>query len=261
MTIQRMYIRFALSTVLIGSCSIAALAETIDDFNQLEPDSNWITVDMNEGQPWGPGVFDTSSGALVMRTTGEIPIIRPYSILTSGLMLAAWKPSLEDPKAFSNGSVRMKFRADSDADPSILMRGDIETFTAYDFAAGNGNFGIQLFVDGTGARLATLPDVEFNQGEDWWMEASAIGDELSMKVWKDGAIEPELPQLTITDSTLTEGGFGLGVGLGVNDSQPAIVNATFDDVSFVVPEPGANAVAILVAFVAFIRRNQKAAIR
>ena len=78
-------------------------------------------------------------------------------------MAAIWKPSLEDPTAFSNGTFRVKLRADSDADPSILVRGDAETFTAYDFAAGGGNFGIQLFVGGEGTRLATLPGVEFNQ--------------------------------------------------------------------------------------------------
>jgi hypothetical protein len=149
----------------------------------------------------------------------------------------------------------MKFRSDSDAEPSILLRGNNETFTAYDFAAGGSNFGIQLFVGGEGSRLATLPGVEFSQGEDWWMEAAAFGEQLSMKVWKDGTPEPATPQLTITDVTLTEGGFGIGVGLGVDDLEPTIVNATFDDISFMVPEPASNAILLLFSFLWVVRRS------
>lgn len=238
--------RFILATFLSGFGSMAAFAQVIDTFDDPEGlGQNWVTLDTNEGQPWGPGIFDTTSGALNMRTTGEVPILRPYSVLTSGFMAGIWGPSIQDPTAFADGSVRMKFRADSDADPSILLRGDASTFTAYDFAAGGGNFAIQLFVGGEGSRLATLSGVEFNQGEDWWMEAAVIGEQLSMKVWKDGMPEPAMPQLVATDATLTEGAFGIGVGLGVEDIRPTFVDASFDDISFTVPEPATTNLILL----------------
>ena len=250
-----MFCRFILSTAIIGIGSVSAVAqEFYEDFSDgLGP--NWITLDTNAEQPWGPGIYDTSSGSLNMMTTSEVPIITPYSVLTSGFMAGIWAPSLGDPAAYSNGIYRMQFRTDSDADPSMLLRGDPETFTAYDFAAGEGNFAIWLFVGGEGQRLATMPGVDFNQGEDWWMEAAAFGNQLWMKVWKDGTQEPASPQLTITDSTLTVGGFGIGVGLGEDDLEPAIVNATFDDVSFVVPEPASNGTLLLLFW--FVRRSRR----
>ena len=78
-----------------------------------------------------------------------------------------------------------------------------------------------------------------------------------MKVWQDGTPEPVLPQLTITDSTLTEGGIGIGVGLGVDDLEPTLVNATFDDFSFVVPEPGTNVMLFVMSLFCFVRKTRR----
>gem|GEM_PF-701690 len=226
--------------VVIVSCCRTATAQLLDDFSApVLDETNWLKIDLNEGRPWGPGNYDTSSGALNMRTTGAVPVPSPFELATSGYMAVAWQPSLANPLAYANGSVRVRFRMESDVAPSIEMRGDLETFTAYDFNAApvSGTFNINLFSNGEGTRLATIPDLTFSTGEDWWMEASTIGDQISMKVWQVGLPEPSAPQLSIQDTTLTQGGIALGAGLGVDNFEPVLQDATFDDISFFASEP------------------------
>ena len=75
MTIKFLFHRFILATAIIGFGSISAFAASFSDsFSDPEgPGPNWATLDTNEGQPWGPGIHDTSSGTLNMRTTGVSP--------------------------------------------------------------------------------------------------------------------------------------------------------------------------------------------
>ena len=95
------------------------------------------------------------------------------------------------------------------------------------------------------------PQMEFTVGEDWIFEAGAVGNQLSLKVWRDGDPEPAVPQLNATDSAFSSGIFGLGTAAATAAPEPGIVSATFDDVFFTVPEPaswllGALCVAGLV---------------
>ena len=175
-------------------------------------------------------------------------------------MALAWLPSLDDPLAYSNGAVRVKFRTDGDVAAAIEMRGHLETFTAYDFVAAplSGSFNINIFENGQGRKLATMPDVTFSKGEDWWMEASTIGDQVSLKAWQDGTPEPLSPQMTIRDTTLTQGGFAIGAGLGVDNFEHVLVDVTFDDVSCFVPEPNSPAILLLgmTPLIVWVRRSR-----
>ena len=234
-------------------------AQTIllDDFSAPTLDqSKWIQLDTSiildangeptgDVQPWGPGIFDTSTGALNLQTTGEVPAA-PCCLPISGFMAVGWAQSAIDP-LFSNGAVRTKFRVDTNVAASINLRSDVATFSSYNFIAmaPNGEFRLDLFVNGVSTTLGEIPDITFRQDEDWWMEASAIGDQLAMKVWKDGTDAPLSPQLMVNDSTHRQGLIGLGAGLVVSNPVDVAVNATFDDVTFTVPEPNGACIAFL----------------
>ena len=80
-----------------------------------------------------------------------------------------------------------------------------------------------------------IPGISFDPGEDWWMEGGAIGDQITMKVWKDGDPEPEEPQLSLRDSTYSEGWFALDANMNFGSQTPGFPDATFDDVQFTFP--------------------------
>ena len=203
----------------------------------------WIQLDTNvteEGpKPWGPGIFDVSSGALNLRTTGIVPATPGvFDPINGGFLAAGWAPSAVDP-TFSNGTLRTKVRIDSAVAASVNFRSDLTTFSSYNFNldADTGTFAIVRFENAVGTPLGAIPDLTLGQGEDWWVEASSIGNQHSLKVWPVGDSEPAMPQLTVEDDMFTQGLIGLGAGLGAGDTD-VMVNATFDDVTFTVPEPG-----------------------
>ena len=74
-------------------------------------------------------------------------------------------------------------------------------------------FQILRFENGEGdliGRLSGAGDPEFTLGDDWVIEAGAVGNELSMKVWRAGEQEPSGPQLVVHDDVLTSGQIALG---------------------------------------------------
>lgn len=215
----------------------------LDDFSSgvLNPEL-WLQLDTNiteEGpSPWGPGIFDASSGSLNLRTTGVVPATPGvFDPINGGFLAVGWLPSAVDP-VFWNGTVRAKFRVDSPVAASVNLRSNLETFSSYNFNlnADDGKFRIGRFDNGVGTELGEIADLTFGQGEEWWVEASSIGNQHSMKVWQVGSPEPLTPQLSVEDSVLSQGIIGLGTGLAAGETD-TLVNATIDDVSFIVPEP------------------------
>ncbi len=237
----------ALAVVLSGWTTLSS-AETIliDDFNDGN-DDGWTRVDSNMfGQPWGPGIFDVSSGAYHLGTTGRVPIGTP----AGGFVLSLWDQSV-DP-FYSNGLVRAKVRADTaNSLASIVFRmsGDLETgLNGYLFIAtsANGAFLYNRIVDTETAVFRVMEtDLKFGLGEDWWIEAGGVGPHLSMKVWRDGDPEPEAPQMRFVDSTFGSGLLGVESNIEISDPNLARVDAAFDDVSFRIPEPPASVVACI----------------
>ena len=263
MTLCKFPFPLIICVIVFFSGTATTLTAELLDTSDLE---KWIKLDTSiilgadgtptgEVQPWGPGIFDTSDGALNLRTTGVVPAA-PCCLPISGFLAVGWAESAIDPR-YSNGSVRTKFRVDTNVGASINLRSNVETFSSYNFIASavSGEFALNLFVNGESTRLGAIPGVTFNQREDWWMEASAVGDQLAMKVWQDGTPEPMVPQLTVEDSTHSQGIIGLGAGLLVSNPEPVAVDATFDDVSFV-PEPGSTAMTLIgtCVFLLFRRR-------
>ena len=246
--------------------TVHAQAVLLDDFaDGIDP--LWFPLDSNYeldamGMPtgpklWGPGIFDASSGALNLRTTGPVPpdpALPPgpsvFDPLNSGLLGLAWVPSLPDP-TFSHGRLRATIRADGPSNLDLVLRGDPATMSSYAFSAlgSYGQFGFFRNDNGLIARAELVPGLTFTQGEDWVMEFQAVGDQFSMKAWKVGDPEPAAPQLTVVDGTHAAGGLGVFANLYTNNiAVPTPVNATFDNVSFTaIPEPSSVISALIAA--------------
>ena len=194
-------------------------------------DDGWTRVDSNTGQPWGPGIFDASSGAYQLMTTDVVPEHAPGR----GFLASFWDKS-SDP-SYSNGFVRAKVRVDTFKGVGALLfrySGDLNSgLDGYAFVglAGDG-FYFNRIENTNLARVLKLPGEFMGVGEDWWMDVGGVEDQISMKVWRDGELEPELPQLTLTDSTFASGVFGVDANMEFNSPVEGIVDTTFDDIYF-----------------------------
>ena len=204
------------------------------------------TGELREG---GPGIVGVENGALVQRTTGPIPLGDPnvyppgdesvIDLVNGGTQQAFVLSTLAQP--IRDVIVRTKVHVDTATNAAIGFRGNVQTLSNYNVTASGaiGQFALARLENGVLERVEWFDEPAFGIGEDWWMEASAIGDQISLKVWQDGQSEPASPQFRWTDDVLTEGGIGLGSAVWNNNvTEPTVLNATFDDFSFqVVPEP------------------------
>ncbi len=228
--------------------------------------SNWVVLDSSyvldesgnpvlgpDGQPtfreWGPGIVSLDSGALNMMTSNPVPLADP-ELFPPGDITVFDTPNVGAIQASATREpirdviVRSKVRVDTASNAAIGFRANLQTFSNYNVtAAGSvGKFSISRFEGGVMTRVEVFDEPTFAIGEDWWMEGSAIGNQISLKVWKDGTAEPDDVQFSWTDDSLSAGGVGLGAVVWNNNvNDPTILNATFDDFSYqVVPEPAAG---------------------
>ena len=80
------------------------------------------------------------------------------------------------------------------------------------------------------------PSMSFGVGETWNLEAGAVDDVLSLKVWRLEDSEPEVPQFVVSDSGFDEGRFGVESNIHVDPfGGPARVSAVFDNIYFTFP--------------------------
>ena len=186
----------------LGSTYASAESILVDNFNDGN-DDGWTRMDSNVGRPWGPGKHDASSGAYRLMTAGNVPGNAPGR----GFLLSFWNRS--SAPEFSNGFLRTKVRIDTtDGVGAILFRysGDLaKGFDGYAFIGiAESGFFINR-IESTNVTLAMrVPGVVMHVGEEWWMKGGAVGDEISMKVWRVGEPEPDLPQLTVIGLNIHE---------------------------------------------------------
>lgn len=216
--------------VSLWATQASADSTLVDDFSDGD-DVGWTREDSNKGQPWGPGIFDASSRSYQLMTTGPVPPDAPGR----GFVASFWDES-SDP-LYSNGFLRSKVRVDTFKGVGALLfrysGGLTSGFDGYAFVglAGDG-FYFNRIEDTQLARVHRLSGEVMGVGEDWWMEAGGVDDQISLKVWRDGELEPELPQLMLTDSTFTSGVFGVDANMEFGDPTVGVVSTTFDDIYF-----------------------------
>ena len=177
----------------------------------------------------GPPVFEPESGVYNLHSTSSVPPIDGANSVGS-----LWEASSD--AIYSNGLLRAKVRNNVvHTDVVLGMRVNPEDFSGYYFAASS-FFDPPLCYIGKiseGGEWTDLTDVGamFSSYEDWIIEAGVVGDQVSMKVWRDGSPEPTTPQLLATDPTpLPDGQFGVASWLGNANPSPFPVDATFDDI-------------------------------
>ena len=237
----------ALATALTLACVFTAPAATIDNFDDGD-DVGWTHIDVLDMYGLGPTIYDASSGAYHIASGNPLPPT-PSLVGTGSL----WTPSAADPY-YSDGLLRMRFTTDNlISNPFGAMRMDPILGNYYTFFAipeGAGTIGISRVTGLTDSDDLVSMDYAITPGQWYWMEAGAVGNTLTLKVWAEGTTEPVLPQLTTTDDAFTLG--ALTVGLYKFASSSGTISAQFDDVSFV-PEP--SGLALVLALGLLLRRR------
>ena len=202
----------------------------IDNFDDRN-DIGWTRLDGTEEGFGGPGYHDASTGAYRLTTTEEVPPGLP----SASYLMSMWDESTAPE--FSNGFVRAKVRVDTPgclAAIGFRFSEDVSGGHGYLFFGHTGSFTFNRLENSRATSIVSLGlGLKMGLGEEWWIEAGGVGDQLSMKVWQVGTPEPELPQLTIVDSTFTSGRIELETNiLWPGHPVAARVDATFDDIYF-----------------------------
>jgi hypothetical protein len=231
----------------------AVLIDHFDDGN----DNGWSHVDNTTSSPWGPGVFDASSGSYTLATTGVVPA-NPAGI--SDTFGSLWTGS--SAPQFSNGFFRAKMRANSEGTLFFLMlRQTGGSGYAFGGATAQNTFFISRVDNAVNVPLQELspPPSPIAVGQDWILEAGAVGSQLSLKFWRDGEMEPAAPQLSVIDPTYSSGAFLVAARRDSAFQGTGQVSATFDDIVFNVPEPSSCLLMMMMFAVSLIptRRRRK----
>jgi hypothetical protein len=213
-----------LSTSLLCAFAVPAYSTLIDNFSDGN-DAGWSPREsLTTG---GPGVFDASSGRYVLSSTSSVTTNRDGTA-------AFWQDSALSSN-FSDGILTARVLMDNDSSNiSLVMRADESGWTNYSFSMNNNLDAIliTLTVDEIDSTLA-FSVLTITSGTEYWLEAQAIGSDLSLSFWEVGEAKPLTPLLSVSDSALTSGQIGLAAYHWGGD---AVLSSSFDDVTFV-PEP------------------------
>jgi hypothetical protein len=236
----------AFAVLLAVSCVASAPAALLDDFSD-GTDAGWTHMDVLSMFGLGHTVYDASGETYQISSSGALP---PIFVGTGSF----WTDSATDPY-FSDGYMRLRFSTDSViSNPFSTLRlnpvsGDYYCF--YARPSGAGTIGITRvtgLLDSEDLVATTFP---ITPGAWYWMEAGALGDTLSLKVWAEGDPEPDTAQLITTDDSFAFG--ALAVGLYKYAGDTGLISSQFDDVSFI-PEPS-SLLLVLVLGATLARRR------
>jgi hypothetical protein len=251
----RYVVSLTLLTATVFGLPGAVRAELIDDFSDGD-DVGWTHFDGLQGTPWGPTIYDASSGRYAMSSTLALPPLD--ELVPAG---AYWTRSATDP-SYSNGYVRTLVRADNEAtNLASVMRFDFDTGNGYGF--GVDVVGDTIFiarVDGGFPTLLAYTTVDLAPQQDYYLEAHVSGPDLpeseniSLKLWAAGDPMPADPQLQATDYSYITGSFGLLV-LNAPGGPGGRLSGRFDDVHFFIPEP-ATVLLLALSGVVLARRER-----
>lgn len=235
-----LYWLIAISSLLLAlTATDFAQAALIDDFND-GTDENWRGLLVA-----GAFDYDASSGSYV--------ISRPASRPTAEAGAASWIPSEDDGK-YADGTIQATVQLDTSVSCAMIgMRASISpdgTIEHAGYAFAVNNLTERIYISRTlGSMPGDLVSAPFSltEGQDYIIEGSAFGPELSMTIWPADEAKPEEPQLTFSDNAYQ------GSALWVStyhcpDGPQGDVSAQFDDIYFSVPEP-ISGFMLLVGFI------------
>ncbi|MEE9131672.1 MAG: hypothetical protein V3T84_16780 [Phycisphaerales bacterium] len=219
---------------VVAAVSLAApvRADLIDDFNDGN-DDGWSHFDGLQGTPWGPTIYDASSGQYAISSTQPLPPLE--QLVVTGTF---WTESIKD-SSFSNGFLTTMIRADNAVtNLASAMRFDLVNGNGYVFIADitQDTIGI-LRVDNGAPVILVAGFFELLLGQDYLLEAGVLGPDLSLganlslKIWAVGDPEPADPQLTANDSSYLVGAFGLFI-FNEPGGPGGQLSGRFDDVTF-----------------------------
>ena len=230
---------FLVSALLVAT-SAWAESVLIDDFDDGNLDG-WEHLDSTRGQPYGPATFSAASKAFQLQGGG---IIRK-DVPGGGFLGSIWEASSDEQ--YSEGFVRAKVRANTEGSTAALflrMSGGLQShmdgYLFFGTTAANGNQGqgglLINRIENTDTAEAWFLDSDFASGDDWYLEAGAVEDRITLKAWAAGAPEPDAPQIVVFDPLFDEGSLGVLTNIHLRPfGGPAVVNATFDDIYFTFP--------------------------
>ena len=221
--------RYKLLILFFAAAPLWADTIVIDNFDDGDLDG-WNVIDTTVGQSFGPADINANDGELAFRSGGVVP----RGAFSD--MFAVWDGASDTQ--YSEGHLRANVRAETLGSFAYLyfrVSDDLES--GYLFGATThlgGRFGFnKVLGNQVVSDRAIDPSLSFGVNEWWTIEAGAIGDELSMKVWPTGDPEPEEPQLVFRDRSFETGTIAIG-GIRHVSPPPApdFVSVTFDDISF-----------------------------
>lgn len=221
--IHRIPVALILSIVLGGGSAVCGqtLIDNFDDGN----DSGWRRYR-------GPmGLFDASTGEYRLTTSGTVPVG------AVGYVGSIWRGSLADSSAFSDGFLRARVRANTmGTSVSLTMRASGDLLDGYSFVGNTdeGSFRVFECVRGRCGNIQ-YTDVPFDTDQDWFLEAGAVEDEITLKAWQVGEEEPVDAQLRFRDSSFRDGAISVGAYIASKFDRRAKVDAVFDDIAFHLP--------------------------
>ena len=234
--------------LISGSGPLMAQADSVDDFNDGVFDG-WTPFDVGADEAWGPGIVGINGkNELLLANRRPVP-----TNMDAGLLGASWDAGADDPR-YSEGTLRARLRIEeASTNTGVIMRstGSLDTgFDNYAFNVTPGPHGTEFCIsqiESTTVKddkcvLGTIP-----LGKDVFFEASAVGDQLSLKVWPVDDPIPAKPQVEWVDDRYTAGTLGVyalradGQGDYFFESNFA---AVFDDLTFTPASPIAPANAV-----------------
>jgi PKD repeat protein len=215
------------AAILGALLTLAARAHTqeilIDDFEDGD-DFGWTH------KFGGPETFEVVDGAY--RITN--PIRAPVG--SNGILNIASLDRSHEP-SFSNGYFRARLRATTAGTTmGMVLRGDgnlngPSRGYAFYFATGSSTIGIESWWRGDYRLFGEVFLSAIRPGEDWFFEAGAVGDDLSLKAWRAADPEPRDPQVRVSDPTYSAGNL-LIVNAAFGHTAPIIVDGLWDDITF-----------------------------
>ena len=202
----------------------------VDDFSDGD-DSGWTHVADPANRPWGPGIFDANSGEYRLATTGTVG-----GGFMAGVVRSKWDRSSEP--IFKDGLWRTKLRIENaGTEAGIDVRFDTDSLSGYVFGieAPSKGGGIAFLRADNGVprvtRRISVPGTPIQVGQEWFIEAGAVGDTVTLKAWQTSDPEPESPHFTFKDATYDSGTFSVGA----SGHQGWRTDASFDDIFFTGP--------------------------